>query len=187
MEALAVATAASAVVVGLAVRRWLVFTLTVDSDSMTPALRPGQRLLVLRRWAVRGHVRRGDIVVVPLPELRRAVVKRVLGLPGECVVVSRDGTVRVDGSPVPEPYVLPGSSCRGGSFLVPPGHVLLLGDSRARSWDSRQWLFPYAPLTAVRGRVIPTRGTKRRGRRTPAASTDNQPRALRVGDQRRTD
>jgi hypothetical protein len=41
-----------------------------------------------------------------------------------------------------------------GSYRVPPGHLLLLGDNRLCSNDSRHWQRPYLPLTAVRGTVI---------------------------------
>ncbi|KUG52601.1 hypothetical protein AVL61_13660 [Kocuria rosea subsp. polaris] len=146
------AVALAAVLVGLAVRRWLVFVTQVDSGSMAPALLPGRRLLTRRVWR-RGRIRRGDVVVVDSPELGRTVVKRVLGLPGEQVVIEPGGRIRVDGRPVAEPYVVhAGGPC--GAFRVPAGRLLLLGDHRARSSDSRTWREPYLPVRAVRGRVL---------------------------------
>ncbi|WP_424347532.1 signal peptidase I [Kocuria sp. CH-021] len=145
--------ALAAVLVGLAVRRWLVFVTQVDSGSMAPTLLPGGRLLTRRVWR-RGRIRRGDVVVVvDSPELGRTVVKRILGLPGEQVVIEPGGRIRVDGRPVAEPYVVhPGGPC--GVFRVPAGRLLLLGDHRARSSDSRTWREPYLPVRAVRGRVL---------------------------------
>lgn len=148
----AAAALPAAVVAGFAVRRWLVFVTVVHSVSMAPALGPGQRVLT-RGLRTPGRIRRGDIVVVSSLELGRTVVKRVLGLPGEQVVIEPAGSIRVNGSPVPEPYVAyPGGP--GGTFQVPPGHVLLLGDNRACSTDSRHWKQPYLPVAAVRGTVM---------------------------------
>ena len=73
-----------ALAVGLAVRRWLVFLTTVESESMLPTLAPGQQLLT-RRPATSRPLRRGDIVVVDSDELGRVIVKRVAGLPGDCL------------------------------------------------------------------------------------------------------
>lgn len=146
------AAALAAVVLGLAVRRWLVFVTTVESASMAPTLRPGRRLLT-RRLTRTERIRRGDIVVVASRELGRTVVKRVLGLPGERVLIEPGGRTSVDGRPVAESYVVHAGG-PGGVFLVPPGCVLLLGDNRARSSDSRTWQDPYLPVSAVRGTVL---------------------------------
>jgi signal peptidase I len=142
----------AAVLVGLAVRRWLVFVTRIDSVSMAPVLAPGRHVLT-RRLRHPDQIRRGDVLVVTSQELNRTVVKRVLGLPEEEVVIEPSGRIRVDGILVPEPYVAR-SGGGWGTFQVPSGHLLLLGDNRACSNDSRHWRHPYLPVTAVRGRVI---------------------------------
>lgn len=130
----------------LALRRLVWFTL-VRSESMFPTLRPGRRVLTIRVPTGRCH--RGDIVVATLAD-RRAVVKRLIGLPGERVDVGTHG-VRVDGVALDEPYVrLPGGP--PGTFLVPPGHYFLLGDNRKVSADSRSWPSAYVPDNSVKGR-----------------------------------
>ncbi|WP_235738421.1 signal peptidase I [Nocardioides alcanivorans] len=140
-------------VIGLSLRS-LGFVTRVESWSMAPSLAPGQLLLTRRRRASQS-IRRGDVVVVDSTELDRAVVKRVLGLGGEHVEVSAAG-VQVDGDQVPEPYVVhPGGT--SVSFDVPRGHLLLLGDNRGRSSDSRSWEQPYLPVEAVRGVVVSQR------------------------------
>lgn len=152
METTAFVTVAAllAVAVGLAARRRLGFLTVVDSESMKPTLTPGQRLLTRRPEDSR-PVRRGDIVVVRSAELGRVIVKRVIGLPHEHVSVAA-GQVRVNGTPLPEPYV----TMWGGpsaSIDVPDGHLLLLGDNRSRSNDGRRWRQPCLPITALRGFV----------------------------------
>jgi hypothetical protein len=55
--------------------------------------------------------------------------------------------------PLVEPYVaIPADPA--GTFVVPQHHVLLLGDNRNHSSDSRGWEQPFLPTAAIRGRVI---------------------------------
>lgn len=148
------AAALSAVAVGRAARRRLGFVTVVESESMMPTLMPGEWLLTRRPQESR-PVRRGDIVVVRSAELGRVIVKRVIGLPQEHVSIAA-GKVRVNGRPLPEPYV----TLWGGppaSIDVPDGHLLLLGDNRARSNDGRRWRQPCVPMTALHGFVLPDR------------------------------
>lgn len=159
-QAVVVASAVLAVAIGLVVRRRLGFVTRVESASMGPTLAPGQQLLTRRSG---GPVRRGDITVVRSAELGRVIVKRVIGLPGEHVDVAA-GKVWVNGKRLPEPYVFQWGG-RSGSFDVPAGHLLLLGDNRARSSDSRNWRQPYLPVSALRGTVLLSRGDLPQGSR----------------------
>ena len=76
-----------------------------------------------------------------------AFIKRVIGLPGEQVSVDPTGHVAINGHRLIEPYVqnycrvdAQGMGpCRPLNAVVPPGHVLTLGDNRANSWDGRFW------------------------------------------------
>jgi signal peptidase I len=144
-----------------AVRLRIAFVTRVRSCSMSPTLRPGQLLL-----AVRVHreeaVTRGDIVVVASAELGRMIIKRVIGAPGDVVVIDGHGRIRVNEVDLDEPYVAKPAG-PAGTFTVPRQHVLLLGDNRAHSSDSRQWEQPFLPTAAIRGRVL--LGGRRHGHR----------------------
>lgn len=162
-QVVAVAAVVLAIAVGLALRRRLRFMIMVESDSMAPTLTPGQ-LLLTRRLNDSRPVRRGDLVVARQAESGRMIVKRTVGLPGEHVEVAA-GEVRVNGQRLEEPYV----ARRGGpsgSFIVPDGHVLLLGDNRARSSDSRSWRQPYLPIATLLGVVHATCGRLPRSSRS---------------------
>ena len=78
--------------------------MTVPTSSMEPAIFSGEQAISLKSW-VMGPVRRGDIVVFPLPFNRSEnYVKRVIGLPGDRLHF-RDKKVILNGRPLDEPYV----------------------------------------------------------------------------------
>lgn len=119
--------AACALAVVLARRRFVV--VTVAGTSMEPTLRPGDRVLVRRRGRVPLQV--GDIVLFRDPDGQQAI-KRVAALVG--------GAVPESVRPI-----------TGGTDVVPPGMLVLLGDG-ARSGDSRQWGF--VPADRALGLVV---------------------------------
>jgi len=111
----------------------------VQSISMEPSLHEGQYLIVSKvayRW---GEPQRGDIVVLDPPEQRSAVpyIKRVVGLPGEHVVI-RDGRVWIDGVALNEPYVS-GPALYRDDVTLGYDEYLVLGDNRNNSSDSHVW------------------------------------------------
>ncbi len=131
-------------------RRYVGFVTRVHAHSMWPTLRPGQ-LLFNRSVLHSRRIRHGDIVVVQSAELGQRVVKRVMGLPGDRLVLGPGGLVR-NGEQLTEPYVVHAGG-GSGSWLVPEGHCFLLGDNRAASSDSRSWKQPFAPLETVVGQA----------------------------------
>ena len=119
----------------------------VDGHSMQPTLWPGDRLLVVP--ARLRQPRRGDVVIVDDPRApSRRTCKRVVGLPGEQVVL-KAGRLSIDGDPLDEPYVAaPGRDRR--SFRVPADRLLVLGDNRVGSTDSRT----YGPVPRATVRAV---------------------------------
>lgn len=92
-----------------------------------------------------------------------AYIKRVIALPGERVVVDPLGQVSINGRRLEEPYVqnlCPVDAqgmgpCRTINAVVPPDHVLALGDNRANSWDGRFWPGgPFIPREEIIGRAF---------------------------------
>lgn len=130
---------------------------------MEPTLLPEQYVLIDKltpRWA---PYSRGDVVVIDPPAdyaFSRGVpfIKRVIGLPGDRVEL-RDGRVLVNGTVLEEPYVFseggvqqPTDPTGGGSeWLVPQGQLLVMGDHRGASADSR--VFGPVEITHVLGRA----------------------------------
>jgi len=94
------------------VNRFVVPSLIVRGDSMTPTLQEGQRVL-LNRWSyLRRLPQRGDLVVMKSVGEQYYSIRRVLALPCESVHF-RGGEILVNGKPLPEPYLPSGT----GGFL----------------------------------------------------------------------
>lgn len=127
-----------AVLLALHVRGFVCELRVIRTSSMTPALLPGDRILVDRMIFARGlpraaaallpvrEVAHGDVVLARSPEDGRTpLVKR-------CVAV--------------------GGERAAGGRPVPPGALWLLGDHRAASRDSRD--FGAVERRAVLGRAV---------------------------------
>jgi signal peptidase I len=110
----------------------------VEGSSMEPSLHNGE-LVVVNRLAYRwSGPERGDIVVFHFPlDPDRRFIKRVIGLPGEHVVIN-DGQVTVDGVRLDEPYIA-AAPRYSGEWAIQPGQVFVLGDNRNNSSDSQAW------------------------------------------------
>ena len=141
----------------LAVVRLIFVVVTVKFNSMSPALRPGDRVLVLRHWRT-GWLRKGHIVLFQGErsvtgtqsrniKVRGAapLIKRVVGLPGDVFSVST-----LDGSGPPSQERSSGGTRCESTFVlrsgkqdrtmrVPSGHFFVCGDNPQESTDSRSW------------------------------------------------
>jgi len=135
----------------------------VEGGSMETTLLPDEYVLVDKltpRWA---PYARGDIVVLQPPEgFERGgtpFIKRVIGVAGDRVEL-KDGLVYVNGVALDERYLFAAGGVRqatdpspGGqtAWLVPAGQVLVMGDHRQNSSDSR--LFGPVAVSNIVGRA----------------------------------
>jgi signal peptidase I len=111
----------------------------VESVSMQPTLFAGNFVVVNKLSYRFGEPSRGDIIVFrypPNPELD-PYIKRVIGLPGEHVLVE-DGKVFINGVRISEPY-LETQTQPGGEWTVTQEALFVMGDNRNNSSDSRAW------------------------------------------------
>ena len=149
-----------AVLAGLALLVALVLLRTVvaapvrvASASMLPTFAAGDVVLVSQRPPDLSDIARGDLVTFRSPEDGRLALKRVIGLPGDSLVIL-DSELYVNDHRVPEPYVNHRliDAYYSRTYEVPTGTVFVLGDNRGNSVDSRD----YGPLPAdsLHGRVL---------------------------------
>jgi signal peptidase I len=127
---------------------FIVQPFVIPSESMQPALNPGDRILVNRTAFWSDPIARGDLVVFDGADSFSSepgnYVKRVVGVSGDRVVCcSESGEITVNGIPIAEnSYLYPGDTPSQLEFdvLVPEGKLWLLGDHRSQSADSRSHL-----------------------------------------------
>ena len=107
-----------AVVVAVLVRTFVVQAFRIPSESMSPTLEQGDRVIVNRLSYKLHDVNRGDVVVFSRPPGLPAapgdpedLIKRVIGLPGD-TVQTRDGSVYVNNRKLEEPYLPEDTSSR---------------------------------------------------------------------------
>ena len=141
-----------AIIIALLINKFLFFKIYVPTSSMYPTIKPGDRIIAARVHNL-SKLKRGDKVVFYSKELEETLIKRLIGLPGDSVEIKNDGTVYINGKEYEEPYVIEKSDM-AGSFKVPAGEYLFLGDNRADSRDSRYWKDPYIEGSEIKGKAL---------------------------------
>ncbi len=118
----------------------------VDGNSMYPNLHNMEYLLTDKISYRRGDPQRGDVIVFHAPPPNDAdFIKRIIGLPGETIIV-QSGRTYIDGQLLDEVYLPINLQTIEKSFLregvpypIPPGYYMVFGDNRNFSSDSREW------------------------------------------------
>lgn len=123
----------------------------IESISMQPTLFAGDYVIVNKIAYKLGEPSRGDVIVFHYPPDpgREPYIKRVIGLPGDQVVV-RDNQVVVNGVALDEPYINSAPNYNG-EWSVPEDSLFVLGDNRNNSSDSHSW--GMVPLKNVIGKA----------------------------------
>ena len=142
----------------LPIRYFLIQPFYVKGASMEPNFYDHEYLIINEisyRFIDPAH---GDIVVFRYPnDPQQYFIKRVIGVPGERIVIS-DGNVRVYDNDHPDGYVLDESGYIGDQHtpgekdvILREDEYFLLGDNRVASLDSR--VFGAVPGQFVVGKV----------------------------------
>jgi signal peptidase I len=156
-----------AILLALVIRTLVVQAFTIPSGSMMDTLLVGDYILVNKflygptipftGWHLPGlrGPRRGDIIVFKYPQdEKRDFIKRIIGVPGDQIVV-RGAVVYVNEQALVEPYLREPHSALARSdpsgycgyvygcepVVVPRDSYFVMGDNRDNSQDSRYWGF----------------------------------------------
>ena len=144
-------TIVPAVVIALVINLFLAQATQVLGQSMEPTLHSAQRVVIEKvTYRLLHGPRTGDIVVLKLPDQSDMLIKRVVGLPGETIEV-RNGVVYMEGKRLSEPWTVNLGGSSYGPVTVPPLQVVVLGDNRGASNDSRN--FGPIPIDSIVGRA----------------------------------
>jgi signal peptidase I len=149
-----------AIILALLIRQFLFAPFVVEGDSMNPNLHDEERLIVNKIVYTIGSPKRGDVIVFHATQ-EKDYIKRVIALPGDTIELT-DDQLFVNGKPYEEPYlksVIESAKMQGSSFntrdygpmKVPEDHIVVFGDNRPNSQDSRD-LGPI-PVNTVVGRA----------------------------------
>lgn len=146
----------------LVIRFWVAAPYVVSGSSMEQNFHDWDYLIIDRLSYDFSQPQRGDVIVFNLPEdTSRALIKRVIGLPGETVVLSGPNpTVTIinkdhpQGFTLSEPYLTPTDLGGATNMKVTLGtdEYFVLGDNRKVSADSRLW--GILPRRDIVGRVF---------------------------------
>lgn len=115
----------------------------VSGESMYPTLKDKDYLFINKLSYKKKDPERGDIIVFKTDLIdsdsgkKKDLVKRVIGLPGEHIVI-KDGQVYINNKLIKEEY-LDGVYTQGDiDMVIPNNHIFTMGDNRPESGDSRQ-------------------------------------------------
>lgn len=145
---------AIAFVLALLIRQFLFTPVTVSGQSMDPTFEHNQRIVIAKIHSIKNF----DMIVFESPISDEFFIKRVIGLPGDYVVM-KDDHLYVNGVEYEELYIQENKDklykgmrlTENFEVHVPENHYFVLGDNRQNSRDSRE-LGPIE-ASAISGKV----------------------------------
>jgi len=124
--------------------------LQISGTSMEPTLKNGEIVVLVKT----SDLEYGDLCAFAYSN--KVLIKRVIGLPGDTVVIEKDGTVYLNGYALEEPYITEkgfGECDVEFPYTVPENEYFLLGDQRTTSIDSRSTIIGCVPKEQVIGKL----------------------------------
>ena len=145
-----------AVAIAMLLQRFIIINANIPSGSMENTIMTGDRVIGNRLAYLFGGPKRGDIVIFKYPDDERQLfVKRVIGMPGETVVIE-DANIYIDGVLLEENYLKDTWVVDAGpyTYVVPENSYFVMGDNRNNSKDSRYWKNTYVQEDQLLGEAV---------------------------------
>lgn len=146
----------AAMFIGYLIDHVLITNAFVPTGSMESTIHAGDRIIGNRLAYIRSEPQRGDIIIFPFPDNEKETyVKRIIGMPGETVLIT-DGKVYIDGSetPLEEPYLKEPMNGSFGPYTVPENCYFVMGDNRNDSWDGRYWDNKFVSRNKIESKAV---------------------------------
>lgn len=133
-----------AVLIVVPIRVFVAQPFVVEGASMHPTFESADYLIIDQLTYRFEDPKRGDVVVFRYPNKPSVFyIKRIIGLPGETVVIERGkaAITRTDGTvfTLEEPYVVAEDATYNLTSTLGPDQYFVMGDNRPKSSDSRSW------------------------------------------------
>lgn len=125
--------------------------LQIYGSSMSPNLGEGDIVVSVKT----NTFEKGDIIAFYYNN--RVLVKRIIGMPGDSIMIDDDGNVYVNNELLDEPYLeekSPGTTDLEYPYTVPQNAYFVLGDHRETSVDSRNSLIGCIASEEIVGKIV---------------------------------
>lgn len=123
----------------------------IAGNSMEPTLDDGEIVVLIKT----GDLERGDLCAFSYSN--KTLIKRVIGVPGDFIHITADGTVYVNGEAIDEPYITNkalGDCDIEFPYQVPENQYFLMGDHRDTSIDSRNSVIGCVSQEQIIGQIV---------------------------------
>ena len=152
-----------AVVIAFFINNVIIMNANLPSGSMKNTISEGDRMIGLRTAYWFSDPQRGDIVIFENPDYKengsraddKYYVKRVIGMPGDKVVISNakvyinDSKTPLNETYLPEEWTQVNGDEEPLEYKVPKGCYFLMGDNRNNSSDARFWKNTYVKRSKI--------------------------------------
>lgn len=144
----------TAIIIAVLIKAFVFNTTYVLGNSMYPTLHERDRLFALKIPLYFDGPNRGDVIVLEAPDnTDKDYIKRVIGISGDKVEII-DGQVYLNNVILEEDYIDEGSFTHiynESTWIVPEGHVFVLGDNREEGASKDSRYFGCIPVELVKG------------------------------------
>ena len=125
--------------------------LQIQGSSMEPTLNDEEIVVLIKT----SNLKRGQLCCFSYQN--KLLIKRIIGVPGDSILINEDGYVFVNNEPLDEPYILDralGECDVDFPVHVTENHYFILGDHRSTSIDSRSSVIGLVESEQIIGKIF---------------------------------